>query len=317
MDLGGIGVAWDVDHHRPEEASGADYRADDMDLPNICKTNKFLEDGTWSEDFWDEASGGGRYPSEAEPYVYYMGFAHVGDWVRVTVDVQQAGTYNVSSSWACANIDCGCSIWFNDGSDPTGPEHGINKSGVVDLLGKNDYHIWSAFPNFAQVELTAGPQLMTFQVENADHLQYGYLQFDLVGGGAGGAGGAGNAGAGGDGAGGAAVGGAGGASGGAPAMAGTAGTPVGGTSGGMSAGAGGAPGSAGTPATAGSAGSPTASTGGTGTAPSGPAANGSDSNVDSASGCAHTPLGLSSSAPGFGLGLLLMIAGLSRRRRQR
>ena len=58
--------------------------------------------------------------------------------------------------------------------------------GVLDKLGDK----WSML---VILELSAGEQLMTFHVEVADHLQYGHLQFDLVGGtpvGGGGTGGA-------------------------------------------------------------------------------------------------------------------------------
>jgi hypothetical protein len=205
LDEGGLNVAFFADHRRENAVgegyspiSGDDYRPGNLNLPNICKTNKAVEvPGEGSEDFWED---GTRYPSEAEKYTYYMGYAHTVDWVRVTVDVKQAGTYNVSSNWACANPKCGLSIWFNDGAskmdNPDRPLDGENKSGIVMLDGTNDYHKWRAYPNFATVTLTAGVQLMTFNLEVADHLQYGFLKFELVGGG-GGAGGAGGTGTGG------------------------------------------------------------------------------------------------------------------------
>ncbi len=202
LDEGGLNVAFFADHRRENAVaenyspiSGDDYRPGNLALPNICKTNRALEKpGEGSEDFWED---GKRYPSDDKLYEYYMGYAHTVDWVRVTVNVQQAGMYNVSSNWACANPNCGLSIWFNDGASPTDnpdrPLDGANKTGTVELEGTNDYHKWRAYPNFAQVELTAGVQLMTFHVEVADHLQYGFLQFDLVGGNPSGGGGAGGA----------------------------------------------------------------------------------------------------------------------------
>jgi hypothetical protein len=231
LDEGGLNVAFFADHRRENaEAegyspiSGDDYRPGNLNLPNICKTNRAVEKpGEGSEDFWED---GKRYPSDDKLYEYYMGYAHTVDWVRVTVNVQQAGMYNVSSNWACANPSCGLSIWFNDGASPADnpdrPLDGENKTGTVELEGTNDYHKWRAYPNFAQVELSAGVQLMTFHVEVADHLQYGHLQFDLVGGTPVGGGGTGGA----AGAGGAAT------SGGAPASSGgeaTGGTPSTGT----------------------------------------------------------------------------------------
>jgi len=180
MDLGGQGVAWAADHNRMNSAgyepiSGNDYRPDDKNLPNICKTNK------QNPDFM--VGTGAPYPATTPTKeVYYMGYAHAHDWVRMTVDVKQAGTYNVSSTWASANGQWGLSLWFNDGSNPTAPMDGVNKSGKVVMPGTSDYHKWKDYPNFTQVQLGAGVQLLTFHLEQEDHLQYGFLQFDLVGG---------------------------------------------------------------------------------------------------------------------------------------
>ena len=320
MDLGGINVAWYADHNRMNSAgyepiSGNDYRPDDKNLPNICKTNRAVEvPGEGSEDFWED---GTRYPSETDKYVYYMGYAHTVDWVRVTVDVKQAGKYNVSSNWACANNPCGLSLWFNDGTgapeNAQRPLDGQNKSGLVMFEATNDYHKWRKYPNFTQVTLSAGLQVMTFNLEVADHLQYGFLQFDSADGsvGTGGAG-AGGTSTGGVSAGGASAGGAstGGASaGGASSAAGSNG--VGGSA---VSGAGGS----GTTVTVGQAsgGAASGSTGVTGpsagTSSGGTAGPASSTNTDQASGCS---LAAQRGPSGLGLGSLLLAAGLWLRRR--
>lgn len=271
LDEGGLNVAFFADHRRENAVaegyapiSGDDFRPGNLMLPNICKTNRAVEKpGEGSEDFWED---GKRYPSEQNLYEYYMGYAHTVDWVRVTVNVKVAGTYNVSSNWACANPECGLSIWFNDGTttktdNQQKPLDGENKSGVVKLQGTNDYHKWRAYPNFAKVKLAAGEQLMTFHVEVANHLQYGHLQFDLEGGNPqGGAGGTGGAAGGGAPSGGNATGG----------TAGTGSDPIGGSTSNAGTatqagtGVGGAAGSA-----------PTGGPAGTGGAPSGSAGSGS------------------------------------------
>jgi len=315
MDLGGINVAWYADHNRMNSAgyepiSGNDYRPDDKNLPNICKTNRAFEmPGEGSEDFWED---GTRYPSETDKYVYYMGYAHTVDWVRVTVDVKQAGKYNVSSSWACANNPCGLSLWFNDGTgaaeNAQRPLDGQNKSGLVMFEATNDYHKWRKYPNFTQVTLSAGVQLMTFNLEVADHLQYGFLQFDPVDGpiGAGGAGAGGTSGA--------SAGGAG------TAGASTAGASAAGTAG--SNGVGGSTatggGSSGTTVTGGQA---SGGAGSGGAAISGPVAGTSSgatagpvssTNTNQASGCS---LASQRNQGGLGLGALLLASGLWLRRR--
>jgi hypothetical protein len=205
--LGGEGIAYHADHRRSNSAqyepiSGNDYRPDDKDLPNICKTNGASVD-TWADD-------GSPYPSATDKYWYYMGYAHAVDWVKVTVDVKAAGKYYVSSWWASAGDMWGLSIWFNDGHgtpDPMRPKDGVNKSGLIEMAGTSDYHKWKKYPNFATVDLSAGLQVMTFHLEKHDHLQYGFLQFDPVDGmtGLGGSGAGGNSGGGASGSGGVAT----------------------------------------------------------------------------------------------------------------
>ena len=227
VDTGGAEISYHADHNRMNSAgyepiSGNDYRPTEKDLPNICKTNGANPD-TWAVD-------GMVYPSATDKSWYYIGYAHAVDWVKITVNVAQAGKYNVSSNWASAGPKWGLSLWFNDGHsvvDPKHPKDGVNKSGVVVMDGTADFHKWKAYPNFTTVELSAGAQVMTFHLEQFDHLQYGFLQFDLVGG----AGGSGMAGAAGTsstaGAGGAATAGSGGSGGTAgasdPASAGSSG----------------------------------------------------------------------------------------------
>jgi hypothetical protein len=182
VDLGGSGVAWHADHNRTNSAgyqpiSGNDYRSDDQNLPNICKTNVNPPPDTWVQ-------SGDPYPSATDKSWYYIGYAHAVDWVKLTVDVRVSGTYTVSSSFASAGAEWGCSIWFNDGHSPVDaarPHDGVNKSGTVVMNGTSDYHKWKAYPNFATFHLDAGLQVMTFHLEKFDHLQYGFLQFDLAG----------------------------------------------------------------------------------------------------------------------------------------
>jgi hypothetical protein len=301
LDVGGEGVSYHADHNRMNSAgyepiSGNDYRPTEKDLPNICKTNEM------SMDFWVD---GKPYPSDTVRAWYYMGYAHAHDWVKLTVNVAQAGTYNVSSNWASAGAEAGLSLWFNDGhstADPTHPGDGENKSGIITLQGTSDYHKWKAYPNFAKVTLTAGVQVMTFHLEKDDHLQYGFLQFDLEGGNPIGTGGAGSGGAGG--------------AGGAAANAGSGGVAngSGGGSGDSSVSpTGGAAGSAAVPAagsagTASSTGGASAAAGGTSSAPP------TTSAPSDSSSCTYAPARHGSRSPASIA--LLLLSGLAFVRRR-
>jgi hypothetical protein len=164
VDLGGFGVAYDVDHHE-NMASGKDYRPAE-DIPQICRTN--------TDEWVDVRPDQSVYPSAATPLSHYIGWAHAGDWVNLTVDVQQAGTYSVSSTFAAEPDEIGFTMAFN----------GVDQTGLVELAGSGDFHIWQEYPDFATVELEAGLQVLTFALE-IEHLQYDFLQFELVGGSAG------------------------------------------------------------------------------------------------------------------------------------
>lgn len=183
VDLGGFGVAYDVDHHE-NTASGKDYRPGE-DIPQISRTN--------TGEFMDKRPDMSLYPSAAKPQEHYIGWAHAGDWVKLTVDVKQAGTYKVSSTFASDPDEIRFDMHFNDGTLP----------GVIELEGTKDFHVWKEYRDFATVELEAGLQVLQFSLE-IEHLQYDYLELTLVGGQAGGGSAGGNGAGGADASGGAA-----------------------------------------------------------------------------------------------------------------
>jgi hypothetical protein len=320
MDEGGLDVAFFADHRRENAVaenysplSGDDYRPGNLNLPNICKTNRKLEADEGSLDFWED---GTVYPSQASPFEYYMGYAHTVDWVRMTVDVKVAGTYNISSNWACdSDPECGYSIWFNDGTttktdNAQKPMDGENKTGTVKFPSTGDYHKWRAYPNQAKVTLAAGVQIMTFHVEVNNHLQYGFVQFDLEGGNPqGGMGGTGGTAAGGTTAGGTtnggtpATGGTGATTGGAAPTTGGTGTTT--TGGAPVTGTGGA-------ATAGTTSGPVGTSG----APSGTSGSGATNagNATDEGGCSFAPVGTRSTSAAAALAAALALL-ITRRRR--
>lgn len=258
-DEGGQNVAWSVDDHTGNFGEGGcaanNYRTA-LPHPQLCLTNNGNEVDTYTMG----PLLGQKYPSDAKPQSIYIGYTHGVDWVKVTVNVTQTGTYKLSSTW---------------GSEPSGADaikfqisfNDVLKADVK-LPGTGGYHNWVAFPDFATVELEAGLQVLKFAAKS-QHLNYDYVQLSLVlpgggvddgsgagsGSGAGGSasgGSSGNAGA--TGSAGAATGGSGGAS----DSNGTAGTFVG-TDPSPTAGSG--TGTAGTTATAGAPPSSAAGTG--------------------------------------------------------
>jgi hypothetical protein len=160
VDDGGVGVAF-MHHNLANDASGADYRPGDK-VPPICKTNAISV---------DTRTDGSPYPSAAKPTSYYVCQSHPGEWVRMTVDVKQAGTYHLYSAFASnvANINVSLS------------DNGADKVGKVNLAATSDYHKWKSYDDFATVTLPAGLQVLQFTT-NLGGLQYDYLEFRLEGG---------------------------------------------------------------------------------------------------------------------------------------
>jgi hypothetical protein len=257
-DDGGPGVGFMVVHQGDVGCAGYDYRAD-KPTATLCKTSA-TENDHWSAG----PMMGTQYPSTTTAD-YYVGAIRPGDWVQVTVDVKTAGMYQLSTTWASAGGSIDVKI-------------SMNGTMVTEYKGAatGDYHNWVPGPNFAQVMLDAGVQVMRFQ-SVIEHVNMDYVQFTLVGpggtldpSGSGGAGGTGTGGAAGTaGAGGAAGAGgtAGAGGGGGDSGTGTAGAGAAGAGGGTGAGTAGDSGGTGTGGAAGSTSGGAAGSGGaTGTA---------------------------------------------------
>jgi hypothetical protein len=319
FDDGGQGVAWQVDDHTGNFGAGgcpANMYREGIH-PQLCQTNT----NQGEVDLFSAGPMMGMpYPSAAMPKSIYIGYTHGVDWVKLTVNVAEAGTYKLSSTWA---------------SEPGGADGikmEISMNDVVkaspSLPGTGGYHNWVAYPDFATLELEAGVQVLKFAAKS-QHLNYDYLQLSRVlpgggvddgsGGNVGGSGAGGAAGAPG-------VGGTGGASGGTEASGGSpagAGGVGGSSAGGASAGTSALPQPSGGASPTTTGGSPPASGGMPNTSP--PASAGTAATGGPALGAQNTEQDSSCSVAGVapragGFLALAVVSGLalsSRRRRRR
>jgi hypothetical protein len=318
-DMGGDGITYHTGDHITTK-SGAGYRKDGV-VATFSKTS------VASHDVWymsGTAMDGMTYP-DATTNDFYVGAVQVNDWFDYTINVQTAGTYNVSSTWSSGNGPPG-----GEGGDGSmglqiysnGTKLADWKSTWPDFNTTADFHHWKPYPNFTQVTLPAGLQVIKLQ-STSKHLNLDYVQFELVGadggttgtstGGAGATGAGGATGTGGATGAGGATGGAGaGSTGAAGATAGAAGSGATGAAGGGSTGAAGDGASAGTGGSTatGTAGATTSGVAGTG---GGVAGTGGTPKAKSSGGCAV--------AGAAGAGWLALLAGafalvLARRRRR-
>jgi hypothetical protein len=324
-DMGGDGVAYHTGDHIAK--GGAGYRVDGT-TATLSWTGQCIPNvgNTPCMNVWYDTSAtldGTKFPSPTTED-FSIGAVQNGDWFNITVNVQTAGTYSLSSTWA-------------SGDGPPGGEGGNGSMGLAVysnnvMLGMwtatfpnfnmyADFHHWKAYPSFMTVTLAAGPQVIKL-MSKAKHLQLDYVQFDLMGadGGAppGTAGAGGSAGAGGTAGAGGSMGAA-GAPGTAGASGGAGGADTSGTAGGgagVSGTGGDATGAAGSPSSSGTAGASAGGVAGTsGGNVTGTAGTGSKG-AKSSGGCALAP---GAPARGTAVSIVLLALGatglFARRRR--
>jgi MYXO-CTERM domain-containing protein len=179
-DMGGDGITFHTGDHLVKGGTG--YRVDNPPTATFSLTTACAP--TCPNVWYDTspALDGTVYPS-ATTGDFSIGAVQNGDWMDITVNVTTSGTYTLSSTWATGN-------------GPPGGEGGDGTIGLIvfsndvklatwsaifpNFNTTADFRHWKAYPNFATVQLQAGPQVIKLQ-SGAKHLQLDYVQFELVG----------------------------------------------------------------------------------------------------------------------------------------
>jgi hypothetical protein len=173
-DMGGSGVGYQtLDHFA---YGGAGYRVDGPaptftggQTTTLCKTSLAEKDVWYATG--DATLDGTTFPS-ATTNDFYIGALHPNEYLNVTVNVLQSGTYSLSSTWSTGSGPMQLQIYVNGAT-----------TAAVDWkssLAVADYHHWKPYPNFATIQLTAGVQVLKFELQSY-HLNLDYVQFDLLG----------------------------------------------------------------------------------------------------------------------------------------
>jgi hypothetical protein len=183
-DMGGDGVAYHTGDHIAK--GGAGYRIDGQ-TATLSWTGQCIPNvgNTPCMNVWYDTSAtldGTKFPTPTTDD-FSIGAVQNGDWFNITVNVQTAGTYSLSSTWA-------------SGAGPPGGEGGDGSMGLA-VFSNNvmigmwsaifpnfnmyaDFHHWKAYPSFMTVQLAAGPQVIKL-MSKAKHLQLDYVTFELMG----------------------------------------------------------------------------------------------------------------------------------------
>jgi hypothetical protein len=167
FDNGGSGVGFQMVHTDDGiGCAGYDYRG--APRPTLCKTSSLEGDKYVSGPL-----AGTQYPS-ATTADYYIGAIRPGDWVQITVDVKQAGTYKLGTTWASAGPAIDVKILFN-----AVQKIEVLRSNTADDAGGTGYHEWRPDDGVGTVQLDAGVQLMRFQTVY-EHMNFDYVEFSLM-----------------------------------------------------------------------------------------------------------------------------------------
>jgi len=98
---------------------------------------------------------------------YYVGWTAPGEWLNYSVDVKNAGTYQVNMLASSNNKGAEISLSVN-GADKTGPI-------VLETTGY--WHTWKMYDNIATITLDKGPQLLTFKFVKEGEMNLQYIDF--------------------------------------------------------------------------------------------------------------------------------------------
>ena len=150
FDEGGEGVAF----HDDEVKYGSDYRAGNIDLKAISQG--------------DDYNHGNPHmvPNDiVQINTPYVGWTGVGEWFRITVEVEKDGVYDVGLLYSSNNRGAKISLAI-DGGAPK----------LIEPTCTKNYHIWNK-EVITTLSLEMGVHVLTVKVEAQGEMNLAYLEF--------------------------------------------------------------------------------------------------------------------------------------------
>jgi hypothetical protein len=108
----------------------------------------------------------------------YVGWTKPGEWTKYTVNVTEAGTYQVSLMYT-SNKNGKISIAVND-ADITGEILVPSTFVEADSVAWRQWHHWNYLGKMASVNLKKGLQTITLHTADVGDMNYDYIKFELV-----------------------------------------------------------------------------------------------------------------------------------------
>jgi hypothetical protein len=107
----------------------------------------------------------------------YVGWTDPGEWVKYTVQVSQAGLYEVSLLYT-SNQGGAISLAVND-VDLAGPLRITSTYNAEDPVDFRQWHHWNTI-QLGQVKLEKGLQVLKLTTEETGQMNYAFIEFKLI-----------------------------------------------------------------------------------------------------------------------------------------
>jgi len=113
-----------------------------------------------------------------KPNQLYVGWTMPGEWIKYTIDVQQAGTYQLGIMFT-ANKDGVISFSVNDVAK-TGRITIPSTFAAADTIAWRQWHHWNYLDNIATIKLQKGIQTFTIHTVDVGNMNYDYINFRKI-----------------------------------------------------------------------------------------------------------------------------------------
>jgi hypothetical protein len=171
-DLGGEGVAYHTPDQR-NKGSGMLNPANGTYLNQFRMNEAVGTSYTKYHDAIDLNPFNSVQPPEGELYV---GWTSPGEWIRMTVAVERAGTYSVdllytSNRGGTISLDL-------DGAPLTPPISIQSTSKAAETIPWRQWHHWNLMKAIAQVRLPKGTSVLTLHILTEGNMNLAWLDFE-------------------------------------------------------------------------------------------------------------------------------------------
>jgi len=171
-DLGGEGIAYH-DTDSMNSGSGQLNPADGSYL-NEFRINEPV-DISYTK-FRDPAIDNSPYNFvEPEKDQLYVGWTKPGEWIKYTVNVDKAGTYQLGIMFT-SNKNGKIAISVND-MDVTGPLLIPSTAVAAETVPWRQWHHWNYLDDIARIDLKKGIQTITIHTVELGDMNYDYINF--------------------------------------------------------------------------------------------------------------------------------------------